>query len=126
MNVLLVEPDTVMARNVRNALSAAGHSVQWRRSAQTGIDGLDHTTPDVVVLEVQLGLHNGVEFLYEMRSYPEWQAIPVVICSMQRSVLGSEYARAFRELGVHAVLYEPDTSLRALVREVEATVPVVS
>jgi DNA-binding response OmpR family regulator len=120
MKILLVEPDAVMSRAIQRVLVAAGHTVQWRRSAQTGLDGLDHERPDVIVLETQLGLHNGIEFLYEMRSYPEWHAIPVVIHSMSHRVTAPELRRAFQGLNVHSVLYKPRTSLVALCRAITA------
>ena len=37
--------------------------------------------PDMVILEPQLAEHGGVEFLYEFRSYPEWDHIPVYVFS---------------------------------------------
>jgi len=47
--------------------------------AQAAVHAADERQPDVVVIELQLPAHNGVEFLHEFRSYPEWQWIPVVV-----------------------------------------------
>lgn len=62
MKVLLVEPDRILGATLVEQLSAAGHDVVWRHSAQTALDSLDETLPGAVILELQLGIHNGIEF----------------------------------------------------------------
>ncbi len=119
MHILLIEPDVLLAESYRRAFQAAGHSVVAARSAQTAVQAADEQQPDVVVLELQLPGHNGVEFLYEFRSYPEWLHIPVIVHSFTPS---SEYASAAtleRELGVRRCLYKPETSLADLCEAVE-------
>jgi DNA-binding response OmpR family regulator len=114
MRVLLIEPDTLQATIYAQALERAGHQVSHVVSAQTAVHAADEQMPDVVVLELQLPQHNGVEFLYEFRSYAEWQGIPVLLHTF---VPGDELAHAatlHRELGVVAALYKPTTSLGQL------------
>jgi DNA-binding response OmpR family regulator len=114
VHVLLVEPDTLLARTYRNALEQQGHTVAHSRSAQNAVHLADEQTPDVVVLELQLPHHNGVEFLYEFRSYSEWLQVPIVVHSFvppQELTLASTLRR---ELGVRTVLHKPATSLAAL------------
>lgn len=120
MHVLLIEPDTLLAGTYGQAFEAAGHTVATARSAQMAVHAADEQQPDVVVLELQLPRHNGVEFLYEFRSYPEWLDVPVVIHSFTPP---SEYASAAtleRELGVRRCLYKPETSLADLCETVQA------
>lgn len=126
MKVLLIEPDRLMARMERQALEQDGHTVQWRQTAQAGLDGLDHELPDIVILETQLGLHNGIEFLYELRSYPEWHGIPVAIYSINQAVTHSVFGPAFRKLGVVSVLYKPTASLASLCRIVNQQTEVLA
>ncbi len=123
MHVLLIEPDTLLADSYRRAFKTAGYTVAAVRSAQSAVHAADEQVPDVVVLELQLPRHNGVEFLYEFRSYPEWLEVPVVIHSFTPP---SEYASAAtleRELGVRRCLYKPETSLADLCAAVQALVP---
>src|SRR5438132_74554 len=79
MHILLIEPDRPQARTLASALQQAGHTVAHAVSAQGAVHLADEQSPDVVVLELQLPQHNGVEFLYEFRSYPEWLHVPVVL-----------------------------------------------
>jgi DNA-binding response OmpR family regulator len=114
-NILLIEPDRLLAETYRQALAAAQHQVVVCAGAQAAITAADCLTPDLVILELQLVEHSGIEFLYEFRSYPEWQAVPVLV---QTSVPPAEFAESWqilkRELGVNDYLYKPQTSLRQL------------
>jgi DNA-binding response OmpR family regulator len=113
-DVLLIEPDMLLAGSVRDYISSLGHSVQWRSSAQSAINSADKTAPDVVVLELQLADHSGIEFLYEFHSYPEWQNVPIIILS---SLQDSEVASSSILLGqleVVAYHHKQSTTLQQL------------
>lgn len=114
MNILLIEPDKLQADAYVRALERDGHRVAHVVSAQTAVHVADKQEPDVVVLELQMPQHNGVEFLYEFRSYPEWLHVPVVLHTF---VPERELAMASTlqdELGVVRVLHKPTTSLAQL------------
>lgn len=119
MYILLVEPDRVLGQTYSEALKTAGHEVVWKRSAQSALDSLDTKVPDLIVLELQLGLHNGVEFMYEMRSYHEWQHIPVLVHTINHYSRSDIFEPALKQLGIVEVLYKPQTSLKRLIRTVE-------
>ena len=124
MNILLVEPDNIEAATYRAALEREGHKVAHARSAQAAVHEADQKQPDVVVLELQLPRHNGVEFLYEFRSYAEWLELPVVVHTY---VPPHELAQASileRELGVVRNLYKPETTLEQLCGAVRMAAPV--
>lgn len=103
-----------MGRTLAEAFKNAGHDVDVRRDAQTGLDAVDECQPSVVVLETQLGKHNGVEFLYELRSQTDWLDLPVIIHTANSHALEPEFANAWRQLGVTQILYKPQTSIARL------------
>ena len=111
LRVLLLEPDVILARAYARALRKRGAAVESVRTAQAAIAAADTKTPDVIVVELQIPMHNGVEFLYECKSYAEWLNIPVVI----HTVLAAEELAVVREvseqLGVRAVLHKAHTSI---------------
>ena len=123
--ILLIEPDRLLAETYCRALVDAGHKVMVCAGAQSAITAADQAKPDLVILELQLIAHSGVEFLYEFRSYPEWQAIPVLV---QTGVPPGEFADNWqllkRELGVNAYLYKPRVSLSQLLAGVREQLPV--
>ncbi|CAN5353948.1 N/A [soil metagenome] len=119
--ILLVEPDRVLAKTYHQSLVSAGHEVHTCNSAQAAIIAADQICPDVVVLELQLVAHSGVEFLYEFRSYPDWQDIPVVVhTSVPPNRFASNFADVRTQLRISQYLYKPLTSLRQLRETVQA------
>jgi CheY-like chemotaxis protein len=126
MHVLLIEPDRLQAAACARSLERAGHSVAHAASAQGAVAQADKQLPDVVVLELQLPRHNGVEFLYEFRSYFEWLHIPVVIYSFVPPRELKHAATLTRELGVVRVLHKPQASLAALCEAVAHAVASVA
>lgn len=123
-NILLIEPDRVLAETYVQALVHDGHEVQAAGSAQAAIMSADAILPDVVILELQLVAHSGIEFLYEFRSYTDWQDIPVII---QTLVPEREFSDNWQllsdELGVERYLYKPRTTLDQLISAVQELLP---
>ncbi len=79
MNVLVVEPDVFLAKTYRRILSDGGYSVRCSTNAQDAIIDIDSKKPDLIILEIQLRLHNGIELLNEIRSYPDLREIPIIV-----------------------------------------------
>lgn len=108
-----------MAKTYQSALQKDGYTVAHATTAQAAVLEADKHRPDVVLLELQLPGHSGVEFLHEFRSYPEWQLVPVVAHTMIRpQQLAAIEQSLRRDLGVVAVLYKPRTNLALLLRSV--------
>jgi DNA-binding response OmpR family regulator len=123
-HVLILEPDRQMIDLLQQAMALHGHTTDIATGAQDGIFCLDEKPADVVITELQLVGHSGIEFLYEMQSYPEWQQIPVVIYS---NVPPTEFNHSIElmrgHLGVKRYCYKPQTTLRSLLRTVDELVP---
>jgi len=119
-NILLIEPDAVLAQVYARALNHFGHRTCTVATAQAGINAADDGVPDIVLLELQLVSHSGLEFLYEFRSYPEWQLVPVIILS---HVPPGEFAKSIgllkHRLNVSGYFYKPQTSVSKLLRAVD-------
>ena len=116
-HVLLIEPNTLLAKSYIQALHHAGHTVAHATGAQAAIDAADKQMPDIVIVEIQLPQHSGIEFLHEFRSYAEWINVPVVVntaLSPARMMLAKKPLK--RDLGVMEILYKPRATLQDLVR----------
>lgn len=124
--VLLIEPDAVLADVYTCALEREGYRVDWCAHAQDAISAADNKRPDVVVLEMQLAGHGGVEFLYEFRSYPEWRSIPVVLQTLVPPVAVGLSRQQRQLLGISAILYKPAAKLRHLVSAVKGSLEPVA
>ena len=125
-NVLLIEPDAALARPYVQALQHVGYTVRHAANAQDAVLAADESKPDVVVLELQMAVHDGVEFLHEFRSYPEWQTIPVIVNShIAPTNLEPVRVALETDLGVVALLYKPRTTLQQLISEVNRQIVLV-
>ncbi len=120
-HILLLEPDSKLARIYASALSRPGYQISACTTAQDAILKADKHRPDAVVLELQLVGHSGIEFLYEFRSYVDWLKLPVIIVS---HVPPAEFALSkkllYDHLGVNKYYYKPNMDLSNLLRAVDA------
>lgn len=118
MKVLIVEPSKNLAKVVKSALEQKGISAQVASSAQGGISEADRSTPDLVLLELLLRKNNGLEFIHEFKSYPEWFYTPIIIYSdLPYSELFVEDPM-LKEMNIIEYFYKPETSLEKLVNRI--------
>ncbi len=118
MEVLLIEPDVVLRQLYAIKLSKTYlvHSVS---SAQEAIDKLDNPKNNIaiIVLDIKLGANNGVEMIYEIRSYDDWLAIPIIILSS--IPLSTIPKQSLVKYGVRQFLYKPSTIPSDLKRSID-------
>ena len=110
--LLLIEPDNTISTILAKEVANDAVSVSVVHTAEQAIAASDDHAPDVVVTELALADHSAMGFLYEFRSYPEWQRIPVIVYSkheLTRAILGS---RDWKLLNIYRYLYKPKVSLR--------------
>lgn len=119
-HILLIEPDDIIAATYSDALTQRGYRVASAKSAQQAIAEADKQLPDVVVLELQMARHNGVEFMYEFKSYTEWQHIPIVILTVLPPAELAKYHDLTSQLQVARVLRKSETTAAQLAKELDA------
>ena len=116
MRVLVIEPDMVMAKNIVKVIGDfADMSVAF--SSQEAIAVLDKNICDIIVLEPVVHGNNGIEFLHELRSYSDWQHIPVIVFS---SMQKPQAADSLVQLGVQHWLQKSNTKLDQLAAVVKS------
>lgn len=117
--ILFIEPDRLLGANAVKILKHSGHSVDLQVDPQAAMDSADAMHPDIIVLDLLLAGRSGVEFLYELRSYPEWAKLPVIIYS---NVPVEEFSGAgigFNQLDITAYYYKPAMPISELVRSID-------
>ncbi len=114
--ILLLETDVLYARILSDYLSQHDYQVDWVQDAQAAIHAADTCAPDIVIMELLLGLHNGVEFLQEFRSYSDWQHVPVLVIT---HVPPDAHTQALtRQLGVKQYIHKSTARLSDIERYV--------
>ncbi len=123
--ILLIEPDNIIGGVVSSGLRESGYIITHCRTAQSAINAADKENYDLVICELLLVSHSGIEFLYEFRSYKDWQDVPVMIySSVPASEFGSKSKGLTSELSIGAYLYKPNTSLEQLIKNVDSLLAV--
>lgn len=118
-HILLLEPDAILGRCYFSILAQRGYKVSWFQSADSAISSLEQKLPDLVITELQLPKHNGVEFLYEFRSYQDLSNIPVMILTHVPPLFKAFSASQWQQLGISAYHYKPLTKLVDLTRSID-------
>lgn len=118
--ILLLETDKFMAANITGLLEANGHIIDWQVDPQEAIISVDVQPVDLIISELILAGRSGVEFLYELRSYPDWQDLPVIIFTNVPAREVGASAQGFGELKIDAYHYKCSTPLTKLLKSVEA------
>lgn len=113
-HILMLEPDVILGQMLASEAKKRGFTVAWSKTAESAIHAADEKKPDLVLMELQISKHNGIEFLYEFKSYTEWMNIPVFIYT---SLPPSEMAAIFKvskQLNIKAVYHKSHCSLPQL------------
>lgn len=92
--VYIIQADKPLSKNINTFLSNKGFNCRLFYSAESALSALEGELPSLIVLDIDLPTHSGVEFLYELQSHSDWQKLPIIIISKNASltdVLGQAF-----------------------------------
>jgi twitching motility two-component system response regulator PilH len=104
--VLIVEDVASERELMSHYLQQEGYSVI---GAMTGIEGLDRAVtlqPDVIVTDIVMPGISGFELCRKLKSLPETQAVPVIMCSSKGQAIDRMWGK---RQGADAYLTKPYT-----------------
>jgi two-component system chemotaxis response regulator CheY len=107
MKVLLVDDSSTMRRIQTNQLNALGISdIVEAENGQDGLEKLAKSMPDVVLLDWNMPVKNGFEFLTEARANAAYKDIKIIMCTSE-----SEKSRVLEALkaGANNYMVKPFT-----------------
>jgi CheY-like chemotaxis protein len=102
--VLVVEDELNIRKFVAANLKVRGFQVLEAPDAETGLQLLQNSQPDVIVLDIKLPGMDGWQFLETITSEPRLADIPTLV--MTAHVMDSE-ARKMRFSNVSEVIFKP-------------------
>jgi CheY-like chemotaxis protein len=114
--VLLIEDDLVDVKTIRRAFqqhkltnplyvcSNGAEALSFLRHEGTYSDPASSPRPGVILLDVNMPVMNGIEFLREMKTDPAIKQIPVIVLTTSREE--SDRIRSY-ELGVAGYIVKP-------------------
>ncbi len=115
--ILLVEDDVWLAELYRDILQTIdGCKVLHAPNAEAALAHIDtHSRPDLIILDMFLPQHNGIELLHELASYDDSGKVPVVILSSVPSRDFGMSDERWRQYGVQRYLDKSKTKPQDLV-----------
>jgi PleD family two-component response regulator len=120
VQVLIVDDDKEIAGFFGHVLTMAGHDCEVVLTAKDALDRLAATVPDLVLLDLRLGLEvGGEDILYQIRSNPRYDNTRVVVITAYPTI--AEMVTNIADL----ILIKPVEmdQLRTLVARIESLEP---
>lgn len=119
-SVLLVEDDAWLSELYGKALERMEKiDVLYANSASSALKILDKGSVDLLILDIFLDRHNGIELLHELSSYNDTRSTPVIILSAVSEHDFEMPIDRWEQYGVVKYLYKPSTKPQDLIDAVE-------
>ncbi|MEB3831272.1 ATP-binding protein [Phormidium sp. CCY1219] len=80
--ILIVDDRLENLRLLLNILEREGYVVRCVRSGEMALKVLENTTPDLILLDIQMPEMNGYQICEQLKSNPKTRAIPVIFISV--------------------------------------------
>ena len=77
--ILIVDDDETVLQTFSKALSLEGYEVRTAASPLVGLQEVEDTPPDAILLDLRMPFVNGVGFLYRLRAQTAHRHTPVAI-----------------------------------------------
>ena len=120
LNILIIDDSATTRAVIKKTLNMAGipvGEIHEAANGQEGLDSLQEQWIDLVFVDINMPVMNGVEFVEKKNDDPALKSIPVVIVSTDTTVARQEQLRAH---GVQAFVRKPFTpeELKKIVADV--------
>lgn len=94
LNILVIDDSTEIRWLVRYALEAEGHKVKEAKDGLEGLESVRQAVPDLIILDVQMPIMSGSEFVREIKKAPDTAGASVPVIVMSASPVNDPYLRS--------------------------------
>ena len=77
--VLLIDDDPVVTSIYRNLLRAKRYDVEVANNGEQGLQAVMRDPPDIVLLDLDMPLISGLQFLHRVRKQPSLKSLPIIV-----------------------------------------------
>ncbi|ABF40529.1 response regulator receiver protein, CheY [Candidatus Koribacter versatilis Ellin345] len=112
MHALIVDDSSAMRAFLRLALKGAGFSTAEARNGREGLQSLERSNPDIVLLDWNMPEMDGFSMLRAMRADARWKDVKVMMVTTE-----TEMAEMARALGAGADEYVMKPFTREVILE---------
>lgn len=113
--VLVVDDEFGIVDVLVAALEDAGYRVLTAANGRRGLEQLDESSPDLVILDWMMPLMNGPEMARAMRAHPEHASTPIIMMSVLAETALQE------QFGGYEVFLRKPFDLQVLLDAIAAT-----
>jgi len=114
--IAIIEDDPVISQMYRMKFETDGFDVQLADNGAKGVALVEHFSPDIILLDLQMPQMSGDEALAKIRAQAWGKKIPVIILTN----LGEEEApKTIRGLGIHSYIVKAELTPRQVVQRVK-------
>ena len=88
LNVMVVDDSTVMRKIIRQTLIMSGLEIGAYHQAGNGREGiaiLEKEWVDIIFVDINMPVMDGLEFIANLKKNQEWSSIPVIVISSETS-----------------------------------------
>lgn len=114
--IAIIEDDPVISQMYRMKFESDGFDVQLAHDGQQGVDLVQSFNPDIVLLDLQMPVMNGLEALEIIRKNPLGKTVPVIILT---NVGVEEAPKELKALGVESYIVKANLTPRQVVQQVK-------
>ncbi len=101
---LIVDDSRVIRKVSRHILEGLGFDVSEAENGQTALDACDRTMPDLILLDWNMPVMSGIEFIVKLRDRDGGDAPKVVFCTTENDVA---HIRAAIDAGADEYVMKP-------------------
>ncbi len=83
---LIVDDSRVIRRVSRHILESLDFAVEEAENGQQALDQCDQTMPDVILLDWNMPVMTGIEFITRLRQHPQGRQPKVVFCTTENDI----------------------------------------
>lgn len=81
IKILFLEDSPIQGLVLKRLLEGRGYEVKWAKNGKEGLSILTTFTPAIIISDVEMPEMDGFEFCKTVKQNPEFQLIPIVICT---------------------------------------------
>jgi two-component system chemotaxis response regulator CheY len=104
MTVMNVDDSMTMRKIVTLALKSQGHTALEAENGKQALDLLRANKIDAIILDINMPVMGGIEFLQELKKKPVYAKVPVIVLTTQGEDALKDQALA---LGAKAFMVKP-------------------
>lgn len=114
--IAIIEDDAVISQMYRMKFETDGFDVQLANNGEKGVALVEHFSPDIILMDLQMPEMDGATALAAIRKNQWGKDVPVIILTN----LGEEEApKSLKDLGIHSYIVKAELTPRQVVQRVK-------